>query len=405
MDAAGQGNWIHGSNLMVISTNLSAQMAATQLDQSSQRLYQSLAELSSGSKITSPSDDSAGLAVSMNFTAQIDDSGAAVNNLNDAISFSQTQDGYLQQVTSALDRMGELAVQAQDVTKNSSDLALYNNEFQTLATYVNSVGNQSFNGISLFSGNAMNVTTDGEGGTTQMQGISGDFLPASTSTTTTEGDPANTKFTQIISGTAGNTSLAFSADGSNGPDYVPFDANATIQEFVGFLNSDNPDTSATYDASTGQLSVTVAPGASLSDSSSIPLFQDLGLPSTINNTSGNPETFTATLGQSVTTTTSNTLDISTPQDAAAALTAIQSAIAQVASDRAQVGTNMEQMNFRSLELETLQQNLSAANSSIMDVDVAQASTNYAQDNILVQAGTAMLAQANALPQLALKLIT
>jgi flagellin len=62
------------------------------------------------------------------------------------------------------------------------------------------------------------------------------------------------------------------------------------------------------------------------------------------------------------------------------------------------------MNFSTQELATLQENLSAANSRITDVDVAQASTNYAQDNILVQAGTAMLAQANALPQLALKLI-
>jgi flagellin len=390
---------------MVISTNLSAQMAATQLDQSSQLLSKSLAELSSGSKIISPADDSAGLAVSMNFTAQIGDSGAAVNNLNDAISFSQTQDGYLQQVASALDRMGELAVQAQDVTKSSSELALHNNEFQTLATYVNSVGNQSFNGISLFSGNAMYVTSDADGGTTQLKGISGNFLPASTSTTTTtaEGYAANTKLSQFTN-TSGSTSLAITQNGSNGANFISFNANATIQEFVGFLNSDNPDTSATYDASSGQLSVTVGPNATLSDSSSISLFQDLGLPSSINNTSDNPEMFTASLTQNVTTTTSNTLDISTPQDAATALIAVQSAIAQAASDRAQVGTNMEQMNFSSQELETLQQNLSAANSSITDVDVAQASTNYAQDNILVQAGTAMLAQANALPQLALKLI-
>ena len=380
-------------------------MAATQLEQSSQLLSKSLAELSSGSKINSPADDSAGLAVSMNFTAQIGDTGAATNNLNDAISFSQTQDGYLQQVTSALDRMGELAVQAQDVTKSSTELALYNNEFQTLATYVNSVGMQSFNGISLFSGNAMNVTNDAEGNTTQLQGINGNFLPASTTTTTTEGDAANTKLSQFTN-TSGNTSLAILQNGlNNGGNFISFNANSTIQEFVGFINSDNPDMSATYDASTGQLSVTLAPDATLADDSApVQLFQDLGLPSTMLNGSGNPETFTASLTQSVTTTTSNTLDISTPQDAAAALTAVQSALAQVASDRAQVGTNMEQMNFSTQELATLQENLSAANSRITDVDVAQASTNYAQDNILVQAGTAMLAQANALPQLALKLI-
>jgi flagellin len=379
-------------------------MAASQLDRSSQLLSRSLAELSSGSKITSPADDSAGLAVSMNFTAQIDDTGAAVNNLNDAISFSQTQDGYLQQVSSALDRMGELAVQAQDVTKSSSERALYNNEFQTLATYVNSVGNQSFNGISLFSGNAMNVTSDAAGGTTQLKGISGNFLPKGTTSTTTEDDPANTTLAQITN-TSGNTDFQYVVNGSsNGIVVVPFNGNTTIQEFVGSLNSDSPDTSATYDASTGQLSVTVGPDTILADNSVTPLFQDLGLSSAMVNAGNNPETFTTTLTQSVTTTSSNGLDISTPQDAAATLTTIQSAIAQVASDRAQVGTNMEQMNFSTQELETLQQNLSAANSSITDVDVAQASSAFAQDNILVQAGTAMLAQANALPQLALKLI-
>ena len=380
-------------------------MAATQLEQSSQLLSKSLAELSSGSKITSPADDSAGLAVSMNLTAQNDDAGAAVSNLNDAISFSQTQDGYLQQVTSALDRMGELAVQAQDVTKSSTELALYNNEFQTLASYVNSVGNQSFNGISLFSGNTMNVTSDAQGSTTQLHGISGNFLPASTTTTTPQGYAANTTLGQIVN-TPGSTSLNILTAGSNGVNPLSFSANATIQEFVGLLNSNNPDTSATYNASTGQLSVIVGPDTLLEDESSIPLFQDLGLPPATDNPSDtNPETFTTSLTQSVTTTTSSTLDVSTAQDAAAALTTIQSAIAQVASDRAQVGTSMEQMNFSTQELATLQQNLTAANSRITDVDVAQASTDYAQDNILVQAGTAMLAQANALPQLALKLIT
>ena len=79
---------------MVINTNLSAQNAATLLMQSSSNLSQSLQRLSSGSKITSPGDDSAGLAVSMKLTAQMARITAATNNVNDAVSFSQTQDGY-----------------------------------------------------------------------------------------------------------------------------------------------------------------------------------------------------------------------------------------------------------------------------------------------------------------------
>src|ERR1022692_2713690 len=110
---------------MVINTNTSAQSTATLLANSSAMLSQSLARLSSGSKITSPADDSAGLGESMQLTAQMSRNSAASNNVNNAVSLNQTQDGYLQQVDSALNRMSELAVQSQDVTKSDSDRALY----------------------------------------------------------------------------------------------------------------------------------------------------------------------------------------------------------------------------------------------------------------------------------------
>ena len=146
--------------VMVINTNLSAQTSANLLMQSSAKLSQSLERLSSGSKINSPADDSAGLAVSMNLTAQMGENTAANDNVNDAISFNQTQDGYLQQVNNALDRMSELSVQSQDVTKSGSDRALYQQEFNTLANYVNNVSTQSFNGVSLFGGTNLYVTVN-----------------------------------------------------------------------------------------------------------------------------------------------------------------------------------------------------------------------------------------------------
>src|ERR1700733_7117478 len=122
---------------MVINTNLSAQSSANLLMQSSTQLSKSLARLSSGSKVNSPSDDSAGLAVSMNLTAQMGRNSAAMDNVGNAISFNQTQDGYLSQVNNALGRMSELSVQSQDVTKSDADRSLYQQEFNTLASYVN----------------------------------------------------------------------------------------------------------------------------------------------------------------------------------------------------------------------------------------------------------------------------
>jgi len=267
--------------IMVINTNLAAESSANLLMQSSTALSKSLARLSSGSKVTSPADDSAGLAVSMNIEAQMGRNTAAANNIGNAISFNQTQDGYLQQVTNALDRMSELAIQSQDVTKSDSDRSLYQQEFSTLANYVNNVATKEFNGVSLFDGSNMNVTIDSDANTFTMTGV----------------DMTGTAFTNLSADTVGTTTGALTA-----------------------------------------------------------------------------------------------------------LADVKTAISTLAADRANIGANMETLTDYSNQLSTLNNNLSAANSQIMDVDIAQESTNYAKENILVQTGTAMLAQANTLPQSVLKLL-
>ena len=102
---------------MIINTNPGAAMAARILGESSSALQKSLSRLSSGSKIASPSDDAAGTGVAMKFGAQINRIQAAKDNVGNAIAYAQTQDGFLEKVGSALDRMSELAMLAQDETK------------------------------------------------------------------------------------------------------------------------------------------------------------------------------------------------------------------------------------------------------------------------------------------------
>lgn len=265
---------------MVINTNTSALSSAQLLQQSSAMLSKSLSRLSSGSKITSPADDSAGLAVSMKLNAQMSRIDAASNNVSNAISFNQTQDGYLQKVSDALNRMSELSVLSQDVTKTDSDRALYNQEFTTLSSYITDVAGKDFNGVSLFSGTALNVTTDSDANTFSNVGV---------------------------------------------------DLNASA-----------------YTTATGS-------------------------------------------------------SIDTAANAKTALDNVKAAITQLASDRANVGSNIESLGYYNDQLASLKNNLAAANSRITDVDVAQESTKYAKANILVQTGTAMLAQANSMPQSVLKL--
>ena len=266
---------------MVINTNMSAQSSARLLSNSSTLLSKSLARLSSGSKIVSPGDDVAGQAVSMKLDAQESRVTAATTNVTNAVSFSDTQDGYLAKVSDALNRMSELSILSQDVTKSDSDRALYQKEFSALGTYVNDLATKDFNGVSLFGTTDLSVTIDSEGGTFKM----------------------------------GHVNMSASV----------------------------------YSAATAA-------------------------------------------------------DISTTAGAATALTDVKAALTQLATDRATVGASVASLNMYSAQLGVLSDNLSAANSQIKDVDVAQESTAYAKYNILVQSGTAMLAQANSLPQSVLKLL-
>lgn len=267
---------------MVINTNTSALSSARLLGESSSALAKSLARLSSGSKIVSPEDDAAGLAVSTRFDAQINRISAASNNVGNAISFSQTQDGFLKKVTKALDRMSELAILSQDVTKTDADRALYNAEFTTLGAYINDVAGKDFNGVALMDGTALDVTIDSDGNTFTMTAV---------------------------------------------------DVGA-----------------AAYTTATG---------------------------STVDNAA----------------------------NAATALTNVKAAIDQLATDRANIGANISRLSSTNDGLAVLKDNLAAASSRMKDVDVAEESTNFAKYNILVQAGTAMLAQANATPQSALRLLS
>src|SRR2546426_7669224 len=156
---------------MVINTNISAQSSARLLADSTAMLAKSLARLSSGSKIVSPEDDAAGLAVSMRFDAQINRINATKVNVTNAVSLAQTQDGFMSKVSKALDRMSELSILSQDVTKSNADRALYQKEFSKVGAYIDDLATKDFNGVSLFGGVSLNVTTDSEGNTFSMAGV------------------------------------------------------------------------------------------------------------------------------------------------------------------------------------------------------------------------------------------
>ena len=156
---------------MVINTNMEALQTANNLNASQAELSKSLARLSSGSRIIRPSDDAAGLAVTSRLRAQIKRLDSALSNVVNAVSFTQTQDGFMKTMDKALRRMGELAMLAKDGTKSQNDLNLYQKEFSQLQEYVDDTRGKEYNAVALFGSNSLAVTVDSEGGTFDMLGI------------------------------------------------------------------------------------------------------------------------------------------------------------------------------------------------------------------------------------------
>tara|TARA_Y100000589_G_scaffold223938_1_gene211453 strand:- start:349 stop:1170 length:822 start_codon:yes stop_codon:yes gene_type:complete len=156
---------------MVINTNMEALQTANNLNVSQTELSKSLSRLSSGSRIIKPSDDAAGLAVTSRLRAQIKRLDSAMSNVVNAVSFTQTQDGFMKTMDKALRRMGELAMLAKDGTKSSGDLQLYQKEFKQLQDYVDNTRTKDYNAVSMFGPATINVTVDSEGNTFEMPPI------------------------------------------------------------------------------------------------------------------------------------------------------------------------------------------------------------------------------------------
>ena len=273
---------------VVINTNYAATVASNNLAASNSMLQRSLNRLSSGSKIVNPSDDAGGLAVSMKLNAAAKRSAAALNNIGNATSYLQTQDGVLKTTGKVLDRISELWTMAQDATKNTDDLDAYEAEFTQLQQQLKDLAGEKFNGVALF-GSA-------GGGVIESVKVSED-----------------------------------------------------AEQTVAITAKDISDSSSAVGA--------------LADSSS-----------------------TASLA------------------AITDLSDITDAIDQIAEMRADNGAEQSRLGFAAEVLVANKANLEAANSRIVDVDVASESTQLARWNILVQSGTAMLSQANQSAQSALRLI-
>ena len=135
---------------IVVNSNASATSASLNLSRANDSLRKSLGRLSSGNRINNAADDAGGLAVASKLNSKINRTTAIIQNTQNGLSYLQVQDSSLETAGKIVDRMSELRVMAQDITKNSSDIENYSKEFIELQSQLNQVSKEKFNGISLF---------------------------------------------------------------------------------------------------------------------------------------------------------------------------------------------------------------------------------------------------------------
>jgi flagellin len=396
---------------MSINTNLSALNTYQNLNKTQNDLSKSLEKLSSGLRINRAADDAAGLSISEGLKSQVGGLTVAARNAQDGISVVQTAEGGLTEVHSILQRMRDLAVQAGNDSNNADSRTAIQTEVTSLQSELSRIASSTnFNGTSLLNSNStlkFQVGANGDANSQIAVDLSGanvskvvDALGATqsdgTSFTVKAGSDINTTLKgQTLSFEAGKgtdsdlkiTTGALTGSGTGG--------NFTsIDDVVSALNGD-----ATFSKNFTATAVKDANGATTgfnvraNDGSAVDTTDPLGAGDTTNNLS------TGVAGSSTTG-----LQFDTADHAQAAIRAIDQQITAVSTARSNLGAIQNRFDHAINVTNTTKENLTAAESRITDVDMASEMVNYTRDNILSQAGTAMLSQANQSTQSVLSLL-
>lgn len=421
----------------VINTNVLSLNSQRNLTKSQGSLATALERLSSGLRINSAKDDAAGLAISDRFTAQIRGLNQAVRNANDGISFAQTAEGALSTIGDALQRMREIAVQSANDSNASSDRTALNNELEQLVAEVSRVANATeFNGERILDGTLSNLffqvgsnqgqtigvdgvdarTTElggthilGAEGATLEQIASGLSVAANTSITISVGKVGTTTPSTPISVTV---NINGGAAGKVTMESIVRDVNSEIRATVNgtstlnTLSADDRETLSKADLSAatvvkddGTTSVNLRAGFDVSFSTTS------SMSATVVGTTTSLRLMGAASGnQAMTQTNLTQVSVTTREKAALAIDTIDKALTQISNLRSELGAVQIRFENTISNLTVSSENLTSARSRIMDADFAQETANLTRAQILQQAGVAMLAQANALPQNVLALL-
>ena len=380
---------------MTINTNVVSINSQRNLSLSGGSLATSMQRLSSGLRVNSAKDDAAGLAISERMKAQSSGLAVAARNANDGISLAQTAEGALGKVGDMLQRMRELAVQSSNATNSDNDRKAMQAEVTQLIAEIDRVAKTSeFNGTKLLNG-------DFAGGVFQVGAAAGDNITVGALTNVS----AN-KLSTIAYATAEmkvadfGTNLKAGTLTYNGVEKTVGEASSAKEragDVIALINSQSASTGLTAFLEDDGDTITLLSG---------------GVVATANVVLKTNETTPATVTMAITATALATtgltgiqdVSVKTQSDAWVALKKIDESINQVNTARGDLGALQTRFEKSIENIDIMNENISAARGRIVDADFAAETASLSRTQILQQAGTAMVAQANQLPQQVLSLL-
>ncbi|KOO81702.1 flagellin, partial [Stenotrophomonas maltophilia] len=378
--------------------------AQRNLSTSGSSLATTIQRLSSGSRINSAKDDAAGLAISERFGTQIRGTDVAIRNANDGISLAQVAEGSLTEIGNNLQRVRELSVQASNATNSASDRKALQAEVTQLVSEIDRVAKQSdFNGTKLLDGTFSSQLF-------QVGANAGQAIAIDKTIDAKAGSLGTSTFA-----TGATAALAASTDGARFSGTVMGVDIGTVEVKAGATTADASKAVATaINAKIGEAGIYAEANAdgtlklsSVKEGKAVAAADIALMRSDYDATAKTWGTAAAAGAYTAGTDTSanvQKLDVSTVLGAQQALEVVDKALGAINSTRADLGAIQNRFTSVVANLQTSSENLSASRSRIKDTDFAKETAELTRTQILQQAGTAMLAQANQVPQGVLSLL-
>ena len=407
--------------MTTINTNTAASLAANSLTKNDRLMNDAMERLSTGKRINNAGDDAAGLAITSRMTTHIDGLQQAARNANDAIGMIQVADGALSEMTSILQRMREISVQASSATYTTADISMIAAEFNQLRDEVtNIVDYTTWNGTALMDGNvdSTNTTVNAIDNLVLTVGTLQALSQADDTIVLTDSDGTTISISSAFVGTNsdaanfGDATLAQLATAIN----VAIDADTNFDGMLAEADGTagikfTQDTAGTGTiVSVNKFTTNVDQGAlgavteSVGDGSEIVSFQiGNNAAQTLQVDFGDLK-MTAATGNDLGVNFTTALTITSNVDANTAMGYVDTAIDAINTRRATLGAAISRLEHTVDNLESSAVNHAASRSRILDADYAAETTELARTQIIQQAGTAMLSQANEKNQAVLKLL-